>query len=76
MYEWVFLGASLPEGSCEHRSVPLRNGRHQQTNYCSAPGEEIDHLAEGSNTPANLQLICKLCHNQKLFAELRADRNV
>lgn len=37
---------------------------------CDQPGVEIDHIAGPSDDPANLQLLCKDCHQQKTFSHI------
>ena len=37
---------------------------------CGQPGDEIDHIAGGSNEEHNLQLLCDSCHNKKTQASI------
>ena len=37
---------------------------------CGKPGIEIDHIKGPSDDQANLQLLCKDCHDQKTFANI------
>lgn len=32
---------------------------------CGKPGAEVDHIADSSDNPANLQLLCLDCHHEK-----------
>jgi hypothetical protein len=38
---------------------------------CGQPGKDIDHISGSSGDPANLQLLCKSCHNKKTVAQFR-----
>ena len=38
---------------------------------CGGPGDDIDHISGSSNAPANLQYLCKACHNMKTVAAFR-----
>lgn len=37
---------------------------------CKQPGKEIDHIHGSSADPSNLQLLCRLCHEDKTYREL------
>ena len=50
------------------RSVMDRDrGRCQN---CGGRGKDVHHIHGSSNHPANLQLLCKTCHNKKTLAKL------
>ena len=38
---------------------------------CGSPGDEIDHLDGSSDSPDNLQLLCRPCHKAKTDLSLR-----
>ena len=38
---------------------------------CGAPGDEIDHINGSSDSPDNLQLLCRSCHKAKTDLSLR-----
>jgi hypothetical protein len=37
---------------------------------CGGPGKDVHHIHGSSDHPANLQLLCKTCHNKKTLAKL------
>ena len=50
------------------RSVMDRDGGRCQ--ICGGRGKDVHHIHGSSNHPANLQLLCKTCHNKKTLARL------
>jgi 5-methylcytosine-specific restriction endonuclease McrA len=62
------LGGGYPERS-RHISRELRQSviaRDQgRCRVCGVPGDQVDHISGSTNTPENLQVLCRRCHNVK-----------
>ena len=50
------------------RFVEDRDGERCQ--ICGGPGQDVHHIRGSSNETANLQFLCKACHNKKTLASL------